>query len=362
VDTYGLELELGPYTLTEFDLRMIKRKFPEINITTEDDGSCRGRSVVINGVSFANKLNEDGNFDENIPVTGTLQSREGLELILSPDVYDVYTSVCKRLSSVFYNVEYSNKTAIHFHVGVEGRPFWFVKNIFDICMNLEALLFKLSKGKFKKHRGESYIEDGYRGFSGYAKHKYARPLSESMQVESSVSRRKKVPLINPQGLKEAKNFDNFCFHWGQLNTLGGRYQYIPHRLHAVNAVSILRHGTVEFRLFNCDTSSLLFFLDIVHTIVEMAEDSGPEGFEPQSKDLILGVKYGISKSDAESLLENRIEIPSDIWENGGWVSDPEGQIEHHYPTWVFNEEAVEPENEMRWEEPVTKNYFRRRRG
>jgi hypothetical protein len=116
-------------------------------------------------------------------------------------------------------------------------------------------------------------------------------------------------LINWKELVAAKNATDFVASWGRLDLYwreGAFEHYWPHRLHMINLASILRQGTIEWRIFDGMYEYVDRFVELVYRIHALSEKGEPD-FQ-----FDLGSTPDIDAKWVSDLLEMDV---SDLWGN-----------------------------------------------
>lgn len=132
------------------------------------------------------------------------------------------------------------RTSIHVHVNATGLPLFAIRFLYEIGAYLEAGIYRLSCGEAGVHRGDILHDHGY-----------ARPITQQgppvMECRDGTHR----PAFSLHTIRNIQSYQELRQASGRYDTTGGKYAEA--RYVWLNPLSLLQHGTVEFRLFNMTT-------------------------------------------------------------------------------------------------------------
>lgn len=196
----------------------------------------------------------------------------GLEIITEPYTYADLRPVAQKVAHFFGHVPQNPRTSIHIHVDASGETWPEIRNLFLWARALEAIIYRVScagdthRG-CKLHLGEPN------------NHKFARPLSAPIGVNWSNG--KIEQLIDWTRLTEAASASEFVASWGRLDQYwnGGFEHYMPHRLHCINLASLLRTGTIEWRVFDGLYQHFDLLVDFVYSVHALASSGQTPDFQ-----------------------------------------------------------------------------------
>lgn len=257
--TFGVEVELESVAQNAFETLK-----PRFRFSIHDDGSTRGPTYTIGGGELSVIPQMD---DKGRPITCSGMEnggQYGMELVTYPETAKFILSESGPfLSAHLKHIKKTGRTSIHLHVDVADRPWVYIKNTILWARYLEAILFRLASGG-ESHRGE---QNNYR---------FCRPLSNPIGAYWGQSR-KMTGLINWDLFLRSSTLSEMLFSWGRLDQIAaqGRGQhYIGHRLHMVNLASVIRQGTLEWRLFDALYGNINQFVQLTMA-VHLLGASGP---------------------------------------------------------------------------------------
>ncbi len=239
---------------------------PWLEFTTHDDGSVRGPTYTAGHLSVFPQHNELGR-----PILSAgMQAgpRYGLELVTRPYEYYEFLPLMDKAALVLSHLPQTSRTSVHIHVDVAGEPWTYVRNVLLWAHALEAILFRLSCG--------GGIHRGSREHEGTPNdHRYARPLSSPIAIDWEGTTK---PLIVWNKLAKATTASEFVAAWGRLDLYwnAGLAHYCPHRLHMLNLASVMRQGTLEWRLFDGLYEHLGSFARTVYAVHRLASEGEPD--------------------------------------------------------------------------------------
>lgn len=239
---------------------------PWLEYTTHDDGSVRGITYNAGNLSVYPQYDNKG--AAILSVGMQPGPRFGLELVTRPYEYGELLPLMDKAATVLSHLPQTSRTSVHIHVDVADQPWVYIRRVLLWAHALEAVLFRLACGG-GVHRG-ARIHDG-----ALNDHRYARPLSSSIAIDWSGTVK---PLIVWNKLINATTASEFVAAWGRLDLFwnGGIAHYCPHRLHMVNLASVLRQGTLEWRLFDGMYENLGNFARIVYAVHRLASQGEPD--------------------------------------------------------------------------------------
>lgn len=276
-------------------------------VDIHDDGSIRNENYTIDDVAILPMRRRN----QLIYPSGVmLTDRFGAEIVTQPYEYEELRAHAVSLASMFGHVPTTPRSSIHVHVDVIDKPWTYVQNLMKWFVALEAPLYRLS-ALGEEHRGVQWFEDPQHRDRGLVQqdHNYARPLTNSIGISNG---RRNVPLIDIAKLLTADTASSFVSAWGRLDLYwGGLPHYCPHRLHAINIVPLLKHHTIEWRMFNGRYRFIPKVLDIVHAMHKLAERPFPDAFPVMP----LGSKPKFTATEMSVLLGVDVY---DVW-GSAWV-------------------------------------------
>lgn len=303
--TMGAEVEFENVAPTAFE------GFNALQYDLHDDGSTRTPTYTI-GDTIA-VIPHTFRDNRQFVASGVIRNSHnyGMELVTRPmTIADALESGgLALLSKHLKHIKSTVRTSIHIHIDVANRPWTYVQNAILWAHHLEAVLYRLAAGG-RHHRGE------------YNDYKFCRPLSNPIGAFWGSNARKARPLILMDKINEAQSMTQLLAAWGRLDHLSQPSHYIPHRLHMVNLASVLRQGTLEWRLFDALYQHLATFVEIVASVHSLAA-LGP----PPTICYPLGSAPDLSMRDVSDMLQ--VDV-SRLWGNR-WQNMPEGTfIAPHY--------------------------------
>lgn len=235
--------------------------------SVHDDGSIRSPTYQVAGIGVIPQKDERG---EPILCNFMTQERDfGLEVVTQPYTFGEFYSIADKVAAFFGHVPQTPRTSIHIHVDVGGAPWTYIKNVILWARQLEAPLYRIAAGG-GIHRGE-------RSYKGKINdHRYARPFSAPIAAEWGDEGELR-PLIDWDALATSRTASEFLRSWGRLDMAWneGLTHYCPHRLHMLNLASVMRQGTLEWRLFDGIYRHLPLFLRVVYGVHELAQYGPP---------------------------------------------------------------------------------------
>jgi len=322
--TIGAELEIygvsRRHLRNMLDLPVLQGRLPSFNIG--DDGSLRGQTYTLGNIAIQPMSSKRNN---KLLPTGALPAEiVGTELISDPTSYEEWVEYAPLVAKLFGHLAVNPRSSIHTHTDFRGQSWKRIQNYISWFYHLEAPLYRLARMGQPQHRGVLYYEGTPND------HRYARPLSNPIGIPAH-RRSSFVPCIDIVGVLSARSFSEMIAYWGRLDmywrNLG---HYAPQRLHGLNIVSLMRHGTLELRLFNGWARYFPQAIDITYGLYKLSENPVPQGFEPMP----LGSAPKFTLNDIAQLLDMNPESLRPLWRIDGpreWVSGPEVQaLPHHY--------------------------------
>lgn len=303
--TLGAELEFENVAPTAFE------GFNALPYDLHDDGSTRTPTYTLDG-TIAIIPHTFRNNRQLVP-SGVMRNSNnyGMEFVTRPMTIASALELggLDLLSKHLKHIKSTNRTSIHIHIDVANRPWTYVQRTILWAHHLEAVLYRLAAGG-RHHRGE------------YNDYKFCRPLSNPIGALWGSNVRKARPLILMDKIGEAQTMTKMLAAWGRLDHLPQPSHYIAHRLHMINLASVLRQGTMEWRLFDALYQHLSTFVEIVASVHSLAA-LGP----PPSEFYPLGSTPDLSMRDVSDLLQ--VDV-SRLW-GSRWQDAPEGTyIAPHY--------------------------------
>lgn len=225
-----------------------------------NDGSVRDTTYLAGTLPVFPQ--EDVNGDPILSTGMRGQSPYGLEVITDPYTFEEFTPLSQKLAYFFSTTPQSPRTSIHVHVDADKETWRELQMLMRWAHALEAIIYRVACGG-GQHRGER----SHRGELN--DHKFARPLSSPIGVNWTTGR---GPLIQLDRLLNATTASEFVCAWGRLDAYWGMglEHYMPHRLHMINLASILRTGTIEWRVFDGLYAYFDVIVDFVYHIHALA--------------------------------------------------------------------------------------------
>lgn len=274
-----------------------------LRFACHDDGSLRDKTYVAGDLAVFPQEDERG-----LPILSAgmqlVKKNIGLEVVTEPYAYGELLGKMRKLSYYCASIPQSPRSSIHVHVDADGMTFEYIKNLLLWVHALEAPIFRISCG--------GGIHRGAREYQGaYNDHRYARPLSAPIGV--SWGGIDLADLIIWQDIVSAATASELMAAWGRLDAFWrqGFEHYWPHRLHMINISSILRQGTIEWRIFDGLYSYMDTIVEFVYRMHKLAERGAPD-FE-----FVLGSKPGIDAQWFSILLDMDIsQLWGDNWQTG----------------------------------------------
>lgn len=166
------------------------------------------------------------------------------------------------IASYYGDYPYTPEASIHIHVDMRNQPWVEVYKVILLFYAYEQGIYHMACAS-TIHRGEQQrrrfnaqpVVDDYR---------YCRPVSVPIRIRYATRDDEEItiPLINTELLLEARTASDLCAAWGMLANFQ-RSHYCPHRLHGINLASVLRQGSLEWRVFDAHYKHAPAFLDLV---------------------------------------------------------------------------------------------------
>lgn len=264
----GLEVEAGNISRDSLSALLQQYVDPDLRYQLHDDGSIRTENWEIGGGAIIPITVGRNSY---YPVGARTVDRFGPEIVSDPLNREDARRFAIQVSEALFKHPINPRGSIHVHVS--GFDNWqHVQNLCAWVYALEAPLFRVS-GLGKPHRGGQM----YQGRSN--DYLYCRPLSAPIHIHHHNSDSRTVPIINTPNLLNAETFGQFLAAWGRLDLFwrndSSLHHYCPHRQHIINIASLLRHGTVEFRLWNGVYEHVPTALDVSLRIFDMARVGPP---------------------------------------------------------------------------------------
>ena len=231
-----------------------------------NDGSVRDTTYIAGNLPIYPQENKRG---EPILCVGMRsQQPYGLEIITEPYAYESFMGPAQKTALYFGHIPQNPRTSIHVHVDAHNETWREIQNLMIWARALEAIIYRVACGG-TEHRGcKSYHGDPN-------DHKFARPLSMPIGIHWGTAVR---PLIQWDQLINATSASQFVASWGRLDTYWENpfEHYMPHRLHMINLSSILRTGTIEWRVFD----GMYAFFDVLIEFVYKIHALAAKGERP----------------------------------------------------------------------------------
>lgn len=268
-----------------------------------NDGSLRDTTYVAGSLSVFPEFDKRGS-----PILSAGMRQQpafGLEIIIDPYSYADLAVLSGKVAHYLSTAQQNSRASIHVHVDIGGETWKEVRSLLLWVHALEAIVYRIACGG-KEHRGAK----SYQG--QYNDHKFARPLSSPIGVQYLHTDRI-LPLIDWDLLVNATTASEFVASWGRLDTYWGREfdHYMPHRLHCINLASILRLGTIEWRVFDGLYQYFDLFVQFVYKMHELSSKGEPDVHFP------LGSSPGVDAQWVSSLLDMDVEqLWGEQWQRG----------------------------------------------
>lgn len=320
----GIEVEIAG--VSRQVLRQILSYTSLDSIKVHDDGSLRDQTYIINGIGIQPMYTKRG----TIVPSGCLPADVvGAELVTSALSFDNAHYQAKELANLFGHLATSSRSSIHIHMDATDKTWRWMQNLARWFYYLEAPLYRLARMGELYHRGVLPYTDRS-GITTNNEHRYARPLSNSIGMMTYNSRW--VPAIDIDELLNANTCSEMFAAYGRLDRAWGNIgHYCPQRLHGLNFMSLMRHGTVELRIFNGDVKYLPAAVEIAIGLYQLADQHVPENM----KAMPLGTQpNGFMLKDISRLLDVDPAILRPLWRVEGqreWVAGCTTiAFPHHY--------------------------------
>jgi len=259
----GFEIEVAGLSRDSLRTKIRPAISSQYHIDFHDDGSIRRYNYAINDTPVI-PISVNGR--DFFPVGAERIDHYGPEIVTRP--YDKHgiLELAGELGEALCKIPENSRASIHVHVS--GFKTWeHIQRLIWFMYTFEAPMFRIS-ALGGRHRGELSYDGNPNDY------RYCRPLSNPIHIVTRDGM-KRVPLINIDGILDATSFGEMLKYWGRLDYFwneGGLQHYCPHRLHCINIAPLLRHQTVEFRLFNGVPKYLQDVLALVIRIYELTED------------------------------------------------------------------------------------------
>lgn len=210
--------------------------------------------------------------------SGVQEGRDiGLEIVSPPMSRDTAMDFAQLTRTMLGHVPQTARTSIHVHVDVGNKPWTLIRDILAWGYHLEAVLYLLAAGG-GKHRGNRYEDEAQQVYNDY---RFARPLSAPIGLHFAG---KIKPMFNIEEVLNARSWSELLAAWGRLDYMTTHPEqrgnhYIPHRLSGVSIHSVVRQGTVEFRIWDGLYQRMPEIMQIVYRLYDLASGGRPQ-FEP----------------------------------------------------------------------------------
>lgn len=305
----GFEIEVAGLSRRALREKVVPALSSRFHVSLHDDGSIRRSNYEVDRVPI-------------IPITvGTREylppgvqevDRYGPEIVTDPYGKEDILQLAGEIAEALYKVPDNPRASIHVHLS--GFNTWqHIQRLLKFFYYYEAPLYRVF-ALGNRHRGEL----NYDGVPN--DYRYCRPLSKPIHLMDGM---KTVPLLDIEKVLGATTFGQMLAAWGRLDWFwneSGLQHYCPHRLHAVNLASLLRHRTVEIRVPN---GTARFLQDTVALCIRIFELTTKK-VEPHTAPMVLGSKPDINADQFSQILGMNI---AHLWG-------------HYWPKGVINESLL----------------------
>lgn len=239
LETIGLEFE-GMGATRDQMIRLLSSQYGDSifnSVQVARDASVEARLRLLSGNGTF------GAFDHN-PLArsvsnGTNRITMGYEITTAPLTFEEQESLIPRvMKTIIANGEsISPRASLHIHIGF-AHNFKLLTNALRVGLWLEPLFYRLA-GMGGMFRGE--INNAI----------YCRPLGLGVAVPAEGTRAF-YKLPNIKRLLSARDSDEFwlCYGINRDVFASNPNRYVPARYFGLNLLSVLIHGTLEYRYFN----------------------------------------------------------------------------------------------------------------
>jgi hypothetical protein len=251
-----------------------------------DDRTVRGKTYLTSdGVPIrlqrrSRDNNDDGDDEDGggavIRPSGVREGNYiGLEVVTEPYEEDVAMQIAEFVSRMYGHIPQTSNTSVHIHVDVGGKRWVYIQNVIRWVYHLEMPLLRMAAAG-GKHRGGRY--DRQDGGDAYNDYRFTRPLSAPIAAAYPRAAR---PVLDIPSLLAAKSASEMMAYWGRMDIMStdgdlrGSH-YVPHRLHMLNLLAVMRQGTLEWRMFDGVYKRIPDFLRLVMRIHAIAETATPD--------------------------------------------------------------------------------------
>lgn len=294
-----------------------------------NDGSVR--DVTYTAGSIAIYPQEDKHGNPILSLGMKPQQPYGLEVITEPYTYTEFRTIGQKIAMVFGHIPANSRCSIHVHVDQHNETWRDVQRLIIWARALEAIIYRVSCGG-NVHRGSQL----YNGNPN--DHKFARPLS--MPIGVNWSNGKTNPLIVWDRLVGANTASEFVSSWGRLDRYwsGGFEHYMPHRLHMINLSSILRLGTMEWRIFD----GMYRYFDIILDFVAHIHMLSSKGELPDFS-FDLGSTPNVDVDWVNKLLDMDVSpLWGENWQKGCISRHPLSHYPNQPTLYTHSDSAIQP--------------------
>lgn len=287
LDTVGVEFE-GTGKTQDSIRRLLNMSPMTTDGKVEHDASVE---IKVKTTSSGGMLNVNNPEISDLTVFGGGQTY-GYEICTPPlsvdDAIRFSWEVLPRLRE--YGDFVSSRASIHVHVGYAAN-LKMLKNTLMLGIKLDPLLFAIGTMGYRTHRG---------ALNDFA---YCRPLELGAVIKYG---RKRYKVLNIDAAMSAT--DQGSFWWAYGVNVQNVIRYHPSRYFAWNLMSLLLHGTLEFRYFNQSHSPgvVSAVIDICHAIAELSAFISTPDIVNIQKVEFIGVVPEIS--DLHCLLDHLIYL------------------------------------------------------
>jgi len=287
---------------------------PWLRFHLHNDGSVRDHTYLAGTLPVIPQETERG---APILSAGMKQQQPyGLEIITEPYTFEEFRPISQKLAYFFSTTPQNPRTSIHVHVDANNESWKDVQHLCIWFKALEAIIYRVACG--------GALHRGCRSYQGSPNdHKFARPLSAPIGVQWGS---KVGPLVRWPDLVAATSASEFVAAWGRLDQYwsSGLEHYMPHRLHGLNIASILRTGTIEWRVFDGLYQYFDILVDFVYHVHQLAAKRQLPDF-----DFVLGSAPKVDVDWVNNLLDMDV---SQLWGENWQKGCAQQNLLSHYPS------------------------------